>query len=46
MDYTLLSENNKKSSIHRILDEIDACIFSIKTKLHLLGFDVNKLYIS
>ena len=46
MDYTLLSENNKKSSIYRILDEIDACIFSIKTKLHLLGFDVNKLYIS
>ncbi len=46
MDYTLLSENNKKSSIYRMLDEIDSCILSIKNKLNILGFNINKLSIA
>ncbi len=42
--YTLLSEkmNNRALSIYRDLDEIDACIKSIKLALGDIGFDTSK----
>lgn len=46
MDYTLLSDNNNETNIFRILDEITACIDSIKNELKNNGFNENKLEIA
>jgi len=43
MEYTLLNGQYKEANIYRIMDEITACIKSIKEKLKNIGFDVNKL---
>ena len=43
LNYTLLIEKYKEHNIFRILDEITACINSIKNKLKEEGFDENKL---
>ena len=43
MNHTLLSKNNKQSSIFKILDEITSCLENIKLQLKKLGFDENKL---
>ena len=43
MSYTLLLEKYKEYSIFRILDEVTACIESIKEQLITKGFDESKL---
>ena len=43
LNYTLLINKYKEHNIFRILDEITACINSIKLKLKEEGFDENKL---
>ena len=46
MNHTFLNEKDNKCTIFRILDEITACIESIKLQLKTLGFDENKLEIA
>jgi acetyl esterase/lipase len=46
MNHTYLNEKNKDCSIFKIIDEITACIESIKSKLKSFGFDENKLEIA
>ena len=46
MGYTLLLEKYKEYNIFRILDEITACIESIKEQLKQQGFNENKLEIA
>ena len=43
MNHTLLSKNNKQSSIFKILDEITSYLENIKFQLKKIGFDENKL---
>ena len=43
MDYTLLSDNYKQNNIFRILDEVTACIESIKKELKDMGFNQTHL---
>ena len=43
MNHTLLIEKFKDSSIFRILDDITACITSMKEELKNRGFNENKL---
>ena len=43
MGYTLLNSTYKNANIYRILDEVRACVESIKNKLKDLNFTVNKL---
>ena len=43
MNYTLLDKKYKDHNIFKIIDEITACIESIKEKLKNEGFDENKL---
>ena len=46
MGYTLLSGDYEHYNIYRILDEITACIESIKEELIKLGFNSDKLEIA
>ena len=46
MSYTLLINNFTNYNIYRILDEITACIQSIKEELKSRNFDINKLEIA
>ena len=43
MDYTLLNDNYSGHNIFRILDEVTACIESIKEELNNMGFNKTKL---
>ena len=43
MDYTFLNDNYIEHNIFKILDEITACIESIKEQLNNMGFDQAKL---
>ena len=43
MDYTFLNDNYKEYNIFRILDEVTACIESIKEELNNMGFNKTKL---
>ena len=43
MDYTLLNDNYSGHNIFRILDEVTACIESIKEELNNIGFNKTKL---
>ena len=43
MDYTFLNDNYKEYNIFRILDEVTACIESIKEELNNKGFNKTKL---
>ena len=43
MDYTLLNDNYAEHNIFRILDEVTACIESIKEELNNMGFNKTKL---
>ena len=43
MDYTFLNNNYKENNIFRILDEVTACINSIKEELNNMGFNKTKL---
>ena len=43
MDYTFLNDNYKEYNIFRILDEVSACIESIKEELNNMGFNKTKL---
>ena len=43
MDYTLLNDNYKQNNIFRILDEVTACIESIKKELKDMGFNQTHL---
>ena len=46
MGYTVLSGQYEQYNIYRILDEITACIESIKEQLEKIGFNSNKLEIA